>query len=115
MESLTAFMSNLGNTYTAALIAAITGFVIGQSIFSGRTRIVVGLIVAVIFTVLSLLITSFIDRVYPDNFTLSVNVKFFYTIVLLIILIYFLAYGASLRQLLAQTQDFIETRSPTEA
>ena len=113
MDSLTAFMSNLGNTYTAALIAAITGFVIGQSLFTGRTRIFVGLVIAVMFTVLSLLITNFIDRVYPDNFTLSVNVKFFYTLLLLLILAYFLAYGGSLKALLAQTQEFIE--SPTAA
>jgi hypothetical protein len=85
MNAVIGFWENLGNQYTSALISFLTGFMIGQAGFSGAKSIILGLVVGIMFAVVSMLFSAFLDTVFPQSFTVTVNIKSFFTIMLIII------------------------------
>jgi predicted PurR-regulated permease PerM len=90
MEYVTEFYESLGNRYTVLLIAFITGFAIGVNKFVGSS-LLMGLLIGVIFAVAAGLIWAFLNKMYPKNINVSLNLAPLVTIVLLILFFFVVA------------------------
>lgn len=84
MEYLKEFYLSLGNKYTVLLIAFLTGFVLGATRFP-KASLIIGLLIGIIFAVAAGLIWAFLNKMYPKNINVSLDLAPLITVVLLII------------------------------
>lgn len=85
-DYISGFINNLGNEYTPVLLAFMLGYIFGGKIGGIGMRILVGLL----FSIITLLIVSFIDNVVPTTITIPFNVKVIFVLALLVALFYYL-------------------------
>lgn len=105
MDLLTGFWENLGNKYTSALIAFLTGFVIGQASFVSNFSVVMGLFVGGVFMIVSLLFSTFLETFLADSLTITINLKSIFTIVLLVLFFYVVISAPSLNKFLYNVRN----------
>ena len=105
MDLINGFLDNLGSKYTAALVAFLTGFIIGQASFLNKLSIIMGLFVGVIFMVVSFLFSTFLETVFADNLTITINIRTVFTVALLALFFYVVVSAPSLNQFIYNIKD----------
>ena len=105
MELLSGFWENLSNKYTSALIAFLTGFIIGQASFMNKLSFIMGMFVGTVFMVVSLLFSTFLETFLADSLTITINLKTVFTIFLLILFFYVVVSAPSLNQFIYNIRD----------
>jgi len=109
MEYLQGFWNNLGNKYTSALISFLTGFIIGQSLFTNR-NILMGIFIGLVFLTVSLLISYLFETFTSENITLTINLNSVFTIILLALFFYIVITLPNVSQLLSTVSDKLEEK-----
>lgn len=80
------FFSNLGNKNTTILLGFLNGFIIG-TMKLGKSSVLLGLLVGILFAVITGLMNGFIDVVLPHELTIKIGMQTLFTVIMLIILI----------------------------
>lgn len=105
MEFLSGFWENLSSKYTSALVAFLTGFVIGQASFMNKLSLIMGIFVGIVFMVVSLLFSTFLETFLSDKLTITINLKTIFTICLLILFFYVVISAPSLNKFIYNIRD----------
>jgi len=101
MNYFNGFLQNLSSGYTTMLISFLIGYIIGVTKV-GNNSVLLGLLIGIIFAIFSGLTNSFIDTVLPNNVTISVNVKFIYAILLILLFFFVVSSAFNLDRMIAR-------------
>ena len=110
MELLSGFWENLSNKYTSALIAFLTGFIIGQASFMNKLSLIMGLFVGIVFMIVSLLFSTFLETFFSGDLTITISLKTIFTICLLVLFFYVVISAPSLNQFIYNIKDEFSRR-----
>ena len=103
MNYISDFYDNLGNQYTAILIAFLTGFTVGVLKFGGSST-VIGILIGLIFAVAAGFIIGFIHTSMPETATVTFKVKPLFTICLLILFFFIVTSSPSINKFFAEIE-----------
>ena len=105
MNYFNGLLNNLSNGYTSVMIGFLIGYIIGVAKL-GRNSVMLGLLVGFLFAVICGLVNSFIETVLPNNVTISVNVKFIFTLLLIFLFFFVVSSTHHMDRIMAQLSDF---------